>query len=445
MPLTRAGIGALVGRTRKRLAVPDPALEQAFAAGMDAFPIAEHTDAANTQHYEVPAEFFRLCLGPRRKYSCCYYDSPATYAGAGRGAGAGAHLRACRPRRRPAHPRARLRLGLALPCGWPSIIPTPRSPPCRTRRASAPSSWARRRKRGLGNLTIVTADMNAFATEEKFDRIVSVEMFEHMANWRALLARARGWLVPDGRLFVHVFTHAHAPYRFDHADKSDWIAQHFFTGGIMPSRGLIGALRRSLRRRGDVGLERHPLRPHRARLAGELRRQPAGGRLRVLAGGLRARRAPLAAALAAVLPRHRGPVRPRRRHGLGRHALPAQAGKPEMGALAGARTWFIPGRATWAATYVGNARPPRGRRPMPAPSSSGGASRSIPSMCGLMRRARRVAGLPHLAVDNRFSSRRRWSRDSARSAAARYSGPPASPTRCCRRRPSAQARRSAGS
>jgi cyclopropane-fatty-acyl-phospholipid synthase len=81
--------------------------------------------------------------------------------------------------------------------------------------------------------------MSAFATAERFDRIVSVEMFEHMSNWRALLTRLRGWLAPDGALFIHIFTHRTGAYRFDHGDRSDWIAQHFFTGGVMPSQGLI--------------------------------------------------------------------------------------------------------------------------------------------------------------------------------------------------------------
>jgi len=94
--------------------------------------------------------------------------------------------------------------------------------------------------RNLANLTVVTADMNAFGADaEVFDRIVSVEMFEHMANWRALLNRARGWLKPDGRLFIHVFTHRTTPYRFDVEDEADWIAQHFFTGGVMPSHDLV--------------------------------------------------------------------------------------------------------------------------------------------------------------------------------------------------------------
>ena len=92
---------------------------------------------------------------------------------------------------------------------------------------------------GLTNLTVITADMNDFSIDQRFDRIVSVEMFEHMANWRGLLARTRGWLKPDGRLFLHVFSHITSPYRFEVSDRSDWIAQHFFTGGVMPSHNLI--------------------------------------------------------------------------------------------------------------------------------------------------------------------------------------------------------------
>jgi cyclopropane-fatty-acyl-phospholipid synthase len=91
----------------------------------------------------------------------------------------------------------------------------------------------------LSNVRVITADMNDFAAAGPFDRIVSVEMFEHMANWRPLLARMQGWLRPDGMAMIHIFTHARAPYRFDVGDQADWIARHFFTGGIMPSRGLM--------------------------------------------------------------------------------------------------------------------------------------------------------------------------------------------------------------
>ena len=100
---------------------------------------------------------------------------------------------------------------------------------------------AQARARGLTNLTVVTADMNDFAPAEpaSFDRVVSVEMFEHMANWRALLTKGRGWLKPEGRLFIHIFTHRTGPYRFDVEDEADWIAQHFFAGGVMPSHNLM--------------------------------------------------------------------------------------------------------------------------------------------------------------------------------------------------------------
>jgi cyclopropane-fatty-acyl-phospholipid synthase len=235
--LTRAGISALVGRTGRRLATAT-ALDAAFAADMAAFPIAMHTDDANAQHYELPPAFFGKILGPRRKYSSCLYETPAStlaeaeeYALAETAAHAG------------------LMDGqdiLELGCGWGSLSlwmaeHFPRS------RITAVSNAAGQRghieataaQRGLTNLRVVTADMNAFAPEGIFDRIVSVEMFEHMANWGALLARVREWLRPDGRLFIHVFSHRAAPYRFDLGDKADWIAKHFFTGGIMPSHGLI--------------------------------------------------------------------------------------------------------------------------------------------------------------------------------------------------------------
>jgi cyclopropane-fatty-acyl-phospholipid synthase len=94
-------------------------------------------------------------------------------------------------------------------------------------------------RRGLRAPTVVTADMNVFSIGRRFDRIVSVEMFEHMSNWSALLPRMHNWLAADGRLFLHVFSHCSTPYRFDHGDPDDWIAQHFFTGGVMPSHGLI--------------------------------------------------------------------------------------------------------------------------------------------------------------------------------------------------------------
>jgi cyclopropane-fatty-acyl-phospholipid synthase len=236
---TRFGIGILVGRTRRTLAKAGSVDEKQFACAMAGYSIAEHAQAANEQHYELPPEFFGLTLGPNRKYSCCLYpkgneslaeaeiaalEQTVEHAGLGDG-------------------QSILELG----CGWGSLTlyMAKRFPAARivAMSNSTPQRMhieAEAAARGLRNVEVITADMNGFEPRERFDRIVSVEMFEHMSNWRDLLARIRSWLEPEGRLFVHVFSHRHSPYRFDHRDDADWIARHFFTGGIMPSHGLIG-------------------------------------------------------------------------------------------------------------------------------------------------------------------------------------------------------------
>ncbi len=236
--LTRGMIAWLVGRTDRNLATQGAADDKAFAAGMDAFPVAIHTDAANAQHYEVPAAFFLRTLGPKRKYSCCFYDGPATSL-------AEAEVKALDLTMDHAGLADGQRI-LELGCGWGSLSLTMAARYPGATITAVSNSHSQRAfiegeaaRLGLTNLTIVTSDMNDFAPEGQFDRIVSVEMFEHMANWRALLTRVRSWLKADGRLFIHVFTHRTGSYRFDAADKTDWIAQHFFTGGLMPGHGLI--------------------------------------------------------------------------------------------------------------------------------------------------------------------------------------------------------------
>ena len=234
--LSRLGVGYLVDRARRQLDA-DGADEALFLRAMDQRPIAVSADAANRQHYELPAEFFSLILGPRRKYSSCLYEGVANLADAEDRALA----ETC------AH--AGLADGqdiLELGCGWGSLslwmaehFPTSRIVAVSNSASQRAHIESEAQQRGLGHLRVITADMNDFATDTRFDRIVSVEMFEHMSNWRALLARARGWLKPDGRLFLHVFTHRNRPYSFEAADEADWIARHFFTGGIMPSHGLI--------------------------------------------------------------------------------------------------------------------------------------------------------------------------------------------------------------
>lgn len=235
--VTRAGIALLVDRTRRKLVRADVTDEAAFAATMANYPIAEHVAAANEQHYELPPEFFALVLGPRRKYSCCLYEGADTLAEAEERALAetGHHADLADGQRI-----------LELGCGWGSLslwmaeqFPAAEIVAVSNSRPQRAFIEAEAARRGLRHLRVITADMNEFAPEGRFDRVVSVEMFEHMSNWTALLRRIHGWLRPDGRLFLHVFSHRSMPYRFDHRDRADWIAQHFFTGGVMPSHGLI--------------------------------------------------------------------------------------------------------------------------------------------------------------------------------------------------------------
>lgn len=236
--LTRLGIALLVGRTARAMAASDVLAEADFAQAMTRYPFAQNTRDANEQHYELPPEFFALILGPQRKYSCCLYDNDRTTL-------ADAEERALRETAQ----HADLRDGqdiLELGCGWGSLsLWMARQYPA-ARIVAVSNSHSQRgfieqqaQLRQVRNLKVITADMNGFEAPGRFDRVVSVEMFEHMANWRGLLERVRSWLHPGGRLFLHVFSHRCAPYRYDSNNRADWIAQHFFTGGIMPSHGLI--------------------------------------------------------------------------------------------------------------------------------------------------------------------------------------------------------------
>lgn len=235
--LTRAGVSFMCNARRRALHRERPG-DAVFAALMARRAVAEHTDAANEQHYELPPRFFELSLGHHAKYSCCLYPTGTeTLEQAERAA-----LEATVEHAALADGQDILELG----CGWGSLslfmaarFPHARITAVSNSRPQGEYIRARAAERGLTNLTVITADMNTFRPEARFDRVVSVEMFEHMANWRELLGRVRGWVKPDGRLFLHVFSHARYPYRFDTADRTNWIAQHFFTGGIMPSQTLI--------------------------------------------------------------------------------------------------------------------------------------------------------------------------------------------------------------
>jgi cyclopropane-fatty-acyl-phospholipid synthase len=200
--------------------------------------IALETEAANAQHYEVPSSFFQLVLGRHLKYSCAYWDDRVTDLDAAEAAML--HLYA---------ERAALADGqsvLDLGCGWGSFTlwAAERYPDSRFTAVS--NSLGQRRyiewqvrSRGLENVQVITADINALALPGGYDRIVSVEMFEHVRNYALLLNRIAGWLADDGKLFVHIFCHRNLLYPFVAEGDANWMARHFFTGGLMPAADTL--------------------------------------------------------------------------------------------------------------------------------------------------------------------------------------------------------------
>lgn len=249
-PLLRWGIRRLVADRNHSLPplngeLIEPYI-QAFIAQMNQSPIAILTEKANEQHYEVPPEFFERVLGQQRKYSCCLWESETHNLD-----------EAEELSFRVTADHADLKDGqsiLELGCGWGSLslwmarrYPNSTILGVSNSHSQRESIMARALAEGLSNLEIVTCDMNDFSTEKHFDRVVSVEMFEHMRNWQALMARIAGWLNADGRFFMHVFTHAKAPYLFEVQDANDWMSEYFFSGGMMPSLDLAPRVTSDLR------------------------------------------------------------------------------------------------------------------------------------------------------------------------------------------------------
>jgi cyclopropane-fatty-acyl-phospholipid synthase len=234
----RAAIQRLCSRAATRLASDDADSDAGFADEMAARAIVGLTGEANARHDEAPAAFFARVLGPNRKRSACFYKEPkSTLQEAEEEA-----LRQTVDHAELADGQSILELG----CGWGSLslwmarqFPRSEITAVTNSRAQGDYIGSEAAARGWKNLRVVTSDMKVFEPERQFDRIVSIEMFEQIMDWRELLTRVRSWSAPDGRVFMHIFTHRSGAYLFDRADPEDWIAQLFFTGRMMPSHHLI--------------------------------------------------------------------------------------------------------------------------------------------------------------------------------------------------------------
>lgn len=238
-PLLRLGIRYYNAQHLRRLARIDSQMaRQQLMERLQASPLADVPDKANEQHYEVPAAFFQRVLGPHLKYSCGFW--PTGQESLAESESLMLAL-TCE--------RAQLTAGqeiLELGCGWGSLslymaehFPDSQITGVSNSHSQRAFIEARAQERGLSNLRIITADINQFEPKQCFDRVVSVEMFEHLRNYPQMFARLERWMKPGARLFVHIFGHRTHAYLFEVEHARDWMARYFFSGGTMPSQDLL--------------------------------------------------------------------------------------------------------------------------------------------------------------------------------------------------------------
>ncbi|WP_395350864.1 SAM-dependent methyltransferase [Variovorax sp. UC122_21] len=300
-------------------------LTQDFVGRMRSASLAPLPEKANAQHYEVPAAFFGQVLGNHRKYSSCYWPEGTHTLEEAESA---ALASTCE--------RAGLENGqdiLELGCGWGSLTlwMAAHYPGSRITALSNSASQreyieAEAARRGLANVRVLTRDINVFDTEERFDRVVSVEMFEHLRNWPQAFANVARWLRPGGRFFMHVFVHREAPYPFEVRDASDWISAALLLGRHDAQRRPRAALPGRPAAAAPLALGRPPLPAHRRSLAAQ-HGPAARGAAPAVQGHLRRRCPCLVDALAPVLHVGGRAVRLRARAALVGQPLPVRAAR----------------------------------------------------------------------------------------------------------------------
>ena len=212
--------------------------KQSWIQQMKESPIALVPEKANEQHYEVPPAFFENVLGKHLKYSSGYWPD-----------GVNSLDDSEESMLELSFERAQLADGdsiLELGCGWGSLtcymaskLPNSKITAVSNSKDQKEHILNRCKNQGLDNIEVITADMNDFGTENKYDRVVSIEMFEHMRNYKKLLSKISSWLHDDGKLFIHIFTHQSVVYPFENQGEADWMAREFFSGGMMPSHDLL--------------------------------------------------------------------------------------------------------------------------------------------------------------------------------------------------------------